>query len=48
MMMIASNSRARKEGKKTGEVKGSIEGFEGRKREMKTTLQYTLAFQQKQ
>ena len=31
-MMLAPNSRARKEGKKTGEVKGEYEEFEGRKR----------------
>ena len=37
MMMIVPNSRARKGGKESGEVKGSMEEFEGRKRGMPTT-----------
>ena len=37
MMMIGPNSRARKGGKESGEVNGSMEEFEWRKRGMLTT-----------
>ena len=40
MMMIALNLRARKGGKERGEVKGSIEEFAGRRREMLTTTKW--------
>ena len=34
MMMISPNSRARKEGKERGEVKGGMEEFKDRRRAM--------------
>ena len=37
MMMITPNSRAIKGGKERGEVKGSMEEFDGRRRGMLTT-----------
>ena len=40
LFMITRNSRARKGGKKRGEVNGSMEEFEGRRREMLSTEEW--------